>query len=190
MAEPEAQPRGESRVPAGDTISRVRGQFRFAVDRRAPGALHAAVVRSTVAHGRIQAVDAADALDLAGVRAVIDGAQLTQRPDLEPWYGETRADQPVLAIDKVRYVGEPVAIVVADSRAVAEEAAARVVVEIDELPYVTDAELAGEPDAPQLHQQWPGNACGEWDLIHGDAERAMRAAYHVHTGVYRSPVQS
>jgi CO/xanthine dehydrogenase Mo-binding subunit len=176
--------------PTGDAAARVRGTYRFAIDRRVEGTLHAKAVRSMVAHGAIRAIDASAALDVPGVVAVVDGAQVAADPGISPYYGENRPDQPVLAIGRVRYVGEPVAIVVATTRAVAEEAAERVVVEIDELPHVVDAEAAGAAGAPQLHDEHPGNHCGEWALVHGDAERAMASAPHVHTATYRSPTQN
>jgi CO/xanthine dehydrogenase Mo-binding subunit len=176
--------------PSGDAADRVRGTYRFAIDRRIEGTLHARAVRSMVAHGTIRAIDASGALALPGVVAVVDGAQVAADPGICPYYGENRPDQPVLAIGKVRYVGEPVALVVATSRAVAEDAADLVVVEIDELPHVVDAEAAGDPGAPRLHDEYPGNHCGEWALVHGYAERAMASARHVHTATYRSPTQN
>jgi CO/xanthine dehydrogenase Mo-binding subunit len=190
---PEPVPPGAPRqtwLPHTDAADRVRGEFRFAVDRRVAGTLHAVAVRSDLAHGRITAIDPAAAFDVPGVRAVLDGAALRDDPAIDPWHGENRADQPVLAIEKVRYVGEPVALVVAETRAAAAEAARRVVVDIDPLPEVTDERAAGEPDAPRLHDDWPGNDCGQWTLRHGDAEAAMATAHHVHTATYRSPTQS
>lgn len=179
-----------ARRAVGDAVERVRGTFTFAVDRRIEGTLHAAAVRSLAPHGRIISIDASDALAVPGVRAVIDGAHVAADEGISPWYGENRVDQPVLAIGRVRYAGEPVALVVADSRSAAEAGAARVWVEIEELPYVVDPVLAGAPDAPQIHDEWPGNDCGSWTLVHGDAERAMATAALVHTATYTSPAQN
>lgn len=192
MAEQTTDPGAEPQVwhPVGDGPARVGGELRFAVDRRVTGALHAAAVRSDLPHGRITSVDATAALAVPGVVAVLDGAGLAADPGLNSWHGETRADQPVLAVDRVRYVGEPVALVVAETRAVAEAAAALVDVELDELPHVVDEVAAGEEGAPQLHDDWPGNDCGSWTLVHGDAEAALRSAPFVHTATYRSPTQS
>jgi CO/xanthine dehydrogenase Mo-binding subunit len=174
----------------GDAVDRVRGTFSFSIDRRVEGTLHATAVRSIVPHGRILSVDATEALGMPGVVAVIAGEHVAADPDLSPWSGENRADQPLLAIERVRYVGEPVALVVAETRAVADAAAARVYADIEDLPHVVDPVIAGEPGAPQLHDDWPGNDCGRWTLVHGDAERAMRSAAHVHTATYRSPTQN
>jgi CO/xanthine dehydrogenase Mo-binding subunit len=185
---PGAAPRARRAV--GDAVDRVRGTFPFAVDRRVEGTLHAKAVRSVVPHGRILGIDASEALDMPGVVAVIDGGHVADDPGISAWAGENRPDQPLLAIGKVRFVGEPVALVVAESRAIAEAAAARVYPDIEELPFVVDAELAGAPDAPQLHDDWPGNDSGSWTLVHGDAETAMRTAAHVHTATYTSPTQN
>ncbi|HEY0506709.1 MAG TPA: xanthine dehydrogenase family protein molybdopterin-binding subunit [Blastococcus sp.] len=180
----------QARRALGDAIERVRGTFAFSIDRRIEGTLHAKAVRSVIPHGRIIGIDASEALAMPGVVAVIEGSHLVADPEISPWSGENRSDQPVLAIDRVRYVGEPLALVVADTRATAEAAAARVYPDIEELPYVVDAELAGKPGAPLLHEDWPANDSGQWALVHGDAERAMRSAAHVHTATYRSPTQN
>ena len=185
---PGASPR--SRRPVGDAVDRVRGTFPFSVDRRVEGTLHAKAVRSVIPHGHILGIDATEALDMPGVLAVIHGGHIADDPGISPWAGENRPDQPILAMGKVRYVGEPVALVVAETRAIAESAASRVYPDIEELPHVVDAVRAGDPDAPQLHEEWPGNDCGRWTLVHGDAEQAMRTAAHVHTATYNSPTQN
>jgi CO/xanthine dehydrogenase Mo-binding subunit len=185
---PGAAPR--ARRATGDALDRVRGTFAFSIDRRVEGALHACAVRSVVPHGTIRGIDAAEALEMPGIVAVVDGSHLAEDPGVQAFSGETRADQPVLAIGRVRYVGEPVALVVAETRAAAYAAATRIFVDVDELPAVVDAECAGDPDAPQLHEDWPGNDCGRWALVHGHAEAALTTAAYVHTGTYRSPTQN
>ncbi|HVT66248.1 MAG TPA: molybdopterin cofactor-binding domain-containing protein, partial [Trebonia sp.] len=178
------------RPTTDDSASRVTGRFRFAVDRYLTGTAHAAAVRSTVPHGALAGLGTAEAERVPGVLGVLTGQLLARDPALHLYHGESRADQPVLAIDRVRYVGEPVAVVVAETRAAAEEAASRVAVEITPWPAVTDQDAAGLPGAPQLHEGWPGNECGTWTLRHGDAERALETAAFRHTGVYRSPSAS
>jgi CO/xanthine dehydrogenase Mo-binding subunit len=176
--------------PARDTRARISGHYRFSVDRRVEGALHAKAVRSVVPHGRILRIDSSEALKLLDVVAVIDGSSVLDDSSVEPYHGENRADQPLLAIDKVRYVGEPIALVVARSRTAAERGAEAVFADIEELPYVVDAEAAGAPDAPLVHDEWPANDCGTWQLVHGDAEAAMQDAHYVHRAEYRSPTQN
>ncbi|HEY6496089.1 MAG TPA: xanthine dehydrogenase family protein molybdopterin-binding subunit [Trebonia sp.] len=190
---PRAVPPGappEVRSTTRDGASRVTGRFRFAVDRYVTGTAHAVAVRSAVPHGELTGIGVTEAERVPGVLGVLTGQALARDPSLHLYHGESRADQPVLAIDRVRYVGEPVAVVVADTRAAAEEAAGRVVVDVTPWPSVTDHDEAGLPGAPQLHEQWPDNECGRWTLRHGDAERALAAAAYRHTGVYRSPSAS
>lgn len=176
-----------SRQVTTDAWDRVIGRFGFAVDRRIEGSAHACAVRSSVPHGTITAIDAGEAKAVSGVLAVITGLDVRNDPSVADTHGETRQDQPVLAFDRVRYVGEPVAVVVAETRAAAEDAAALVDVEIAELDSVVDHDLAGEPGAPVLHAEWPDNECGSWTLRHGDAEAAMARAEVVHRATYRSP---
>ena len=170
-----------------DAADRITGVFPFAVDRRVDDALHACAVRSSVPHGTIVEIDAEFALQTPGVLAVVTGADAHEMLGARMFHGESRADQPVLALDRVRYVGEPVALVVAESRDLAERGARDVDVEIDELPYVVDQDEAGRPDAPQLHDDWPLNDSGSWKLVLGDAVTAMANATHVHTQTYRTP---
>jgi CO/xanthine dehydrogenase Mo-binding subunit len=177
----------EVRLTAYDSASRVTGRFRFAVDRYVTGTAHAVAVRSAVPHGALAGLETADAEQVPGVLGILTGRSLARDPSLRLFHGESRADQPVLAIDRVRYVGEPVAVVVADTRAAAEEAAHCVIADVTPWPSVTDHDQAGLPGAPQLHEDWPGNECGTWTLRHGDAERAMKTAAHRHSGVYQSP---
>ncbi len=170
-----------------DGAARVSGRFSFSVDRRPRGAVHTCAVRSEVPHGRIDRVDVREALETPGVLAVVTGADVRDDPSVANTHGENRADQPVLAFDKVRYVGEPVAVVIAETRTVAEEAARLVTADITELPFVVSHEEAALPGAPVVHDEWPRNECGSWTLRHGDAEAAMLQADVVHSATYRSP---
>ncbi|MGW8184418.1 MAG: xanthine dehydrogenase family protein molybdopterin-binding subunit, partial [Burkholderiales bacterium] len=102
---------------------------------RLPGMLYGKIVRSTVAHGRIRRIDASAAQALDGVHRVVTAEDIRKViPD--PHYGPAFHDQPILAIEKVRHVGEPVAVVLASDPHIAEEAASQVVVEYEELPAV------------------------------------------------------
>jgi CO/xanthine dehydrogenase Mo-binding subunit len=172
---------------AGDAADRVTGRFPFAIDRVVEGAVHVCAVRSPVPHGVIEAIDTEFALQSPGVLAVITGADAYELLGAAMFHGESRADQPVLARDRVRYVGEPVALVVAETPDAAERAVRDVDIEIEELPFVVDQDDAGKPDAPQLHDPWAGNDCGEWNLVLGDADAAMATAAHVHSRTYRTP---
>jgi carbon-monoxide dehydrogenase large subunit len=143
------------------------GQGRFVDDLGEPGDLHLAFVRSPHAHARIAAIDSAEAQAAAGVVAVYTGAQLAAdgvgsfelNPALKNAAGQ-KMSTPLLtplAIDVVRFVGQPVAAVVADSRAAAEAAAAQVIVDYEMLPAVASLDAALADGAPQLWPEAPGN---------------------------------
>jgi CO/xanthine dehydrogenase Mo-binding subunit len=125
---------------------KVTGAARFAADITRPGMLHAAFVGSTYSHARVVSVDVARARKVQGVRAVITGADV--RPAR---FGRRLQDWPVLAWDRVRFIGDRVAAVAADTLEAAEEAAAAITVEYEELPAVFDPESALASDAPVLH---------------------------------------
>lgn len=175
------------RATTQEDATRIAGTFRFAVDRRVEGEVHAVAVRSTVPHGMLRRVNADEALRMPGVLDVVTGEHVLADPSIRPYHGETRRDQPLLALDRVRYVGEPVAVVVATTPAEAAAAASCVAIYVDPLPAVLDASAAGAPGAPLVHDNWPTNECGRWTLRRGDAERAFAAAAFVHTGTYHSP---
>ncbi len=162
----------------------LRGSGRYVGDIRVAGQVAAAVLRSPVAHGRIAALDAAPARALPGVLAVYTHDDIAGR--LAPLVNEFPFETdlapvavPHLADDAVRFVGQPVAFVLAETRARAEEALDAIALEIDELPVVVDPVAALEPGAPQLHEAAPGNLAYDW--AHGDreaVERAFAAAAH------------
>jgi aerobic carbon-monoxide dehydrogenase large subunit len=172
------------------------GRGKYAADFRLPGMLHGAVLRSPHAHARLGAIRTAAALALPGVAAVLTAADLGNigriPVRLGPRPSIVACLQPPLARDKVRYVGEPVAFVVAESRYVAEDALELLEVDYEPLPTVADARRAVEPGAPVLHEVIDGNVVATLDTRRGDAEAAMltahtrvreRFAVQRHTGV-------
>jgi CO/xanthine dehydrogenase Mo-binding subunit len=174
--------------PMADARDRVVGTIRFTVDHQVPGMLHARLVTSQSPHGLIRKIDTAEALRVPGVVAVLTGKDLEQSAAIpNPYFGVSRRDQPGLAIGKVRYAGEPVAIVLAETIGIAREAAVLVDVDYDDLPYVTEPWVAAEEGAPVVHDEWPRNECGEWHLHKGDVDRAFAEAAHVHETIYKSP---
>src|SRR5215510_6452687 len=115
----------------------LRGRGQYVDDLARGDMLHAAILRSSVAHGRIKSIDVSAARALAGVHSVVTAKEVLKiLPD--PFYGPAFHDQPVLAVDKVRYVGEPVAVVLASDPHVAEEAVHLISAEYSELPAVYD----------------------------------------------------
>src|SRR5687767_561289 len=124
-------------VPRLESWLKVAGRAEYVHNLRLPGMLYGKIFRSTVAHGRIKRVDVSAAQALAGVYRVITSKEIRELIP-EPYFGPAFHDQPVLAIDKVRYVGEPVAVVLASDPHVAEEAVHLISAEYEELPAVYD----------------------------------------------------
>jgi CO/xanthine dehydrogenase Mo-binding subunit len=172
-----------------DAVERVVGTLKYTVDHVVEGMVHARVVRSPYPHARIIDVDVSGALAHDGVLGVITGADVERAVEVpNPYFGLTRRDQAPLAIGKVRYVGDPVALVVADTPQNARAGAESVLVDYDELSYVVDPQEALSDGAPVLHEEWPGNECGEWRLDRGDVDQAMSQAAHVFEATYTSPM--
>jgi aerobic carbon-monoxide dehydrogenase large subunit len=153
------------------------GAARFVDDIPLAGALEAAFVRSPVAHGTIQGIDASVAASSPGVEAVVTGAELglgaLEPPCTNP--DASTPPQPVLAAEKVRYAGEPVAVVLAGSRYEAEDACDQVLAEIDPLEALIDPRRALEPDAPQIHERVP-NLAVDTRRDEGDVNGAFEGA--------------
>ena len=157
------------------------GRGKYAADFRLPGMVHAAVLRSPHAHARLGAIRARAALDLPGVVAVVtarDLGDIGRIPvRLGPRPSIVACLQPPLARDKVRYVGEPVAFVVADNRYIAEDALELLEVDYEPLAAVADARTAVAREAPVLHEAIEGNVVATLDTRRGDAEAALSGAY-------------
>jgi carbon-monoxide dehydrogenase large subunit len=165
----------------------LRGRGQYVGDIRLAGMLDVAFLRSPHAHARIHAIEVPDdirdwvytAADLEGVRPIRAVSGLK---------GFKPSDQPVLAVDKVRHVGEPVAMCVAPTRAAAEDRAARIVVDYEELPAIHDLLQAREPGAPLVHEEWGDNVFLE-TLFERDIERAREQAAITVTRTIRSARQ-
>jgi carbon-monoxide dehydrogenase large subunit len=159
----------------------ITGRGRYTDDVHISAMLHAVLVRSPVAHGLLRGIDAGAALALEGVHGLLTAADLTALGLGELRVNWLHPDQrnvsnPVLAVDRVYYVGHPVAIVVAESRYVAEDAADLVVLDIDELPAVIGTEDALEANAPLIYPDWGTNVVVETVLEGGDVEACFSAA--------------
>jgi CO/xanthine dehydrogenase Mo-binding subunit len=173
-------------VPRADGIPKVKGEFAFSSDLVAPGMLWGHTVRSPHAHARIRAIDVSEAVKLPGVHAVLTHDDVPG----EKRYGLEFADQPVLAIDRVLYFGEPVALVAAEHPEQARRAAEKVRVDYEPLEPVADMERA--LDGPDLHPERPTAGHGYRDdprpnvvrhieIRHGDPDAAAEV---VVTGTY------
>src|SRR5262245_56819517 len=124
-------------VPRLESWLKVTGRAEYVHNLRLPGMLYGKIFRSNVAHGRIKRIDTAAARALAGVHSVVTSSEIKKLIE-EPFYGPAFHDQPILPVDKVRYVGEPVAVVLASDPHVAEEAVHLITAEYEELPAVYD----------------------------------------------------
>jgi len=168
------------------------GQGQFIADLVLPRMLHAVLVRSPLAHARIRNVDLARAAAAPGVALALNGADLLQMLPPVPegqislpskWttvvqHKFLNPRQPLLAHDKVRHVGEALAIIVAETRYQAEDAAELVSLDLEELAPVVDPEAALRPGAPIVHQRFDTNLIGEFSVGKGDADRALADAPH------------
>ncbi len=166
----------------------VAGAGRFVADLALPDMLHVALVASPYPAARILAIDAGAALALPGVRAVLTGEELAQATDaLASGLDIPKVRRFPLAVGRARYVGEWVAAVVAETRALAEDAAELVAVEWEPLPFVIDPEAALAPDAPPVHPEHGSNLLYRrtftWGAVAGDFAAAahtlsFRARWH------------
>jgi carbon-monoxide dehydrogenase large subunit len=172
-------------VPRVEDAALLVGAGRFVDDIHRPGQLEAAFLRSPVAHGLIKSIDASAARELPGVHAVYTLSDL--RPlltaDRLPLQFPSKVlpqniSPFILASREVAYVGEAIALVVADNRYVAEDAAALINVEIQELPPVSDCRDALADDAPKAHIDRKSNLLTEFNLEYGDADTAVASAPH------------
>src|SRR3954463_10971197 len=187
-------------VPRLESWLKVTGKAEYVHNLRLPGMLYGKIFRSTVAHGRIKRIDTSAARAMAGVHSVVTAAEVkTVVPD--PYYGPAFHDQPVLALDKVRYVGEPVAVVLASDPHVAEEAVHLIGAEYEELPAVYDEveamtsksivhdELkpAGTfPDLKHLKGKKDTNVALDFRLRRGDVAKGMKDAERVFEHRFRT----
>jgi aerobic carbon-monoxide dehydrogenase large subunit len=160
----------------------LRGRGEFVGDLRRDGMLHAAILRSPIAHGKIRRVDATAALAVPGVCAVITAAEIGAVPHIPlrllPLPGTERFLQPVIAAERVRYVGEPIAVVLADSAALAEDGVGAIALEIGELPLVADRRASGRGDI-LLFEETGTNRAMVFTGTLGDADAAFRDAPYV-----------
>ncbi len=154
--------------------SKVTGKAVYGIDLSLPGMLHGKILRSPYPHARIKKVDTRAAEALPGVRAVLTGADLENRP-----FGIVVEDELPLAVDKVRYIGDEIAAVAAVDLQTAEQALKAIKVEYEELPAVYDPAEALQDEAPQLHDNFPGNIAWQRKLERGSSSAAFAEADHV-----------
>jgi len=180
-------------VPRLEGRQKVTGRAEYVHNLSLPGMLHVKVFRSTIAHGRILSIDTSEAEAVEGVYRVVTGEDIKGIIPV-PYYGPAFHDQPVLALDKVRHVGEPVAVVLASDPHIAENAARLITAEYEELPAVYD-EIEAMTSAAKVHEELKPagtfadlkhligkrdtNIALDYHLRRGDFEQACRDAAHV-----------
>jgi CO/xanthine dehydrogenase Mo-binding subunit len=175
-----------------DALDKVTGRARYTSDMSMQGMAYTALVRSQVSHGVIRSVDTAAAKRAPGVLAIVTGADLGALGIVEPYFGLVILDQPVLTSDVVRFFGEPIAAVVAESTVAAEHAASLVSAEIEALEGVFDPESALRSDT-RIHgnrqsadPDW-ANVAARFEYTGGDVDAALAGAHYVHRETYRFP---
>ena len=188
--------RSQARRDAGEKL---RGEAKFAGDIVVPRMLHGKVLRSPIAHGRIVSIDTSAAEKIRGVVCVLTGADLR---DIDPYYGHAIKDRPIVAIDKVRFHGEQVAAVAAETVAAAVAAVEAIVVEYEELQVVAGVEdaladgaplVTDRPTTPGLFHglgELPprdGNVCYRYRIGRGELEAVFARADIVVEGEYAFP---
>jgi aerobic carbon-monoxide dehydrogenase large subunit len=177
-----------ARVARVEDPALLSGSGRFVDDVKLPGMLHACFLRSPHGHARIRGIDAAPARALPGVHAVLTADDLppsmaaNRMPMLVPNAAIAASlTQHCLAHDEVCYVGQTVAVVLADTRYIAEDAIALVDVDYEVLPAVSDYLSADKADAPRAHLTLDNNVASKFSMKYGDADAAFAAAPHVFT---------
>lgn len=168
-------------LPMVNAREKVTGAAQYVADLKLPHLLHAKILRSTYPHALIKHVDVERARRLPGVKLVMTGADTPK-----PW-GVVHKDEHVLAVEKVRFIGEEIAAVVAVDENTALDALELIRVDYEELPAVFDPEAALAPGAPQIHAQ--GNLAREIRIDRGDVEAGFRAAAVIHEATYETSVQ-
>ncbi|HEX9661508.1 MAG TPA: xanthine dehydrogenase family protein molybdopterin-binding subunit [Candidatus Binatia bacterium] len=190
-------------LPMIDAQERVTGRVNYALNVELPGMLQGKILRSPLPHARIVHIDTSAAERMTGVATVLTRGDFTPASGYSARYGRIFRDQSVVALDKVRFVGEPVAAVAALNDDIAEEALALIKVDYQELPAVFDEAAALKADAPLVHEPRPeqqpifsnliqdlpggGNLCSHFKLRRGEVEAGFRQSDFVYEDVFRSP---
>jgi aerobic carbon-monoxide dehydrogenase large subunit len=179
-----------SPVERREDLRFARGRGQYVDDLNPDGLLHAVILRSSVAHGRIRSIDPSAALNIAGVHAVITARDMPGGPPriamrLQPLPEFKPFEQSVIADTRVRYVGEPIALVLATSAAIGEDALDRIVVDIEPLPAVCDCEASARGDRLLFPEQ-STNCAMTFTAQCGDADAAFRAAAYVRRETFRT----
>jgi len=157
-------------IPKVDALEKVLGEAKYGADLSSKEPFHLKVVRSPKPHAKIVRIEINDALKVTGVERIFTAKDIPGRN----LFGVINKDQPILASDRVRYVGDPVALVSAQTEEAAEEAAKKVLVVYEDLPFINRPEEALKLDAPLIHEK--GNLLYEFRVIKGDVQAGFKEA--------------
>jgi CO/xanthine dehydrogenase Mo-binding subunit len=187
-----------------DYETKVTGKAQYLADMIVPGMCHGKILRSPYPHARIKKIDASKALKVPGVMAVLTRDDILHDEGIEPFYGPVFKDQTIVAVEKVRHVGDPVAAVAALTVDAAEEALRLIEVEYEELPAVLDVQQALNPGATLVHESIKlptsgfadlveikpvegTNVCTHFRLNRGDIDKGFAEADHVFDDTFTLP---
>lgn len=187
-----------------DYETKVTGRAQYLADLRVPGMCHGKILRSPYPHARIRKLDASKALSVPGVIAVLTRDDIVQDQGIDPYYGPVFKDQTIVAVEKVRHVGDPVAAVAALTPAAAEAALDRIEVEYEELPAVTHVNEAirhgarlvhesvripehGFADLAELKPVEGTNICTHFKLVKGDIEKGFAESDYIFEDTFTLP---
>lgn len=187
-------------APRIDALAKATGATVYVGDLHIPGMAYGRVLRSPYAHAKIRSIDTHAAKALPGVVTVLTGDDVL---DINPYYGHAIKDRPLIAIDRVRFAGEPVAAVAAEAPAIAAEALSLIEVDYEPLEQVVTIDEALADGAPHLHVTTllkkglfhglgefkldPGNICYHHSFARGEADEVFAAADHIVEGWYQFP---
>jgi nicotinate dehydrogenase large molybdopterin subunit len=157
-------------VPKVDVLEKVLGSAQYGADRAIENPFYLKVVRSEKTHAGIAGIQYAEALNVPGVERIFTAKDIPGKNLI----GNITKDQPVLASDRVRYIGDPVALVAARSAEAAEEAAKKVFIAYEDLPFISSPEEALKPYAPPIHEK--GNLLLEYHVIKGNVQAGFKEA--------------
>lgn len=168
-------------IPKVDVMEKVLGEARYGADLSSYEPIHLKVVRSSRPHAKILRIETGEALRIPGVERIFTAKDVPGKNLI----GTITKDQPVLATDRVRYIGDPVALVAAKTAEAAQEATGKVVVVYEDLPIVTHPEEALQPYAPSIHEK--GNLLLKFNVIKGDVQTGFKEAEVIVEETYTTP---
>ena len=187
-----------------DYEAKITGRAQYLADMKVPGMCHGKILRSPHPHARIRSLDTSKALSIRGVLAVLTRDDIVKDQGIDPYYGPVFKDQTIVAVEKVRHVGDPVAAVAALEPEAAEEALSRIEIDYEEMPAVLDVSEAMAKGAPLLHEsvRMPPhgfadlaelkpvegtNICTHFKLVKGDVEKGFAESDYIFEDTFTLP---